>query len=326
MLKNILGATYSHAEEPKEVNEKWKIVFSITRQYEEKEERMMSEEADVLIGGDGARGVVADSFQFQKRREGGRNRMIGVTCNFVNRQSREEMLLREFSLVSYLNQSKFRLLEETHGIALENLVFFRDQHFYFVMTPKIQSLVSRGVLKSGEGTAETLLDPPNVCREQLEALGRDVAQFCGVPADNDYLRMGNRPDIEIFDFSTKTSCAQQCKIALPSATSFSSSPLFVGIVGDALIEPFWPMGTGTNRALQSALDVVWLTSLYFARGSGEEREEMKERVERAGVEILRVLLTLDEPLLHRPHNGHMHDPRTRYLQLPRSYLGNLTSS
>jgi hypothetical protein len=34
--------------------------------------------------------------------------------------------------------------------------------------------------------------------------------------------------------------------------------LLVALVGDALIEPFWPLGTGANRAILSALDTTWM--------------------------------------------------------------------
>jgi hypothetical protein len=316
----------------------WRVKYSATVQREEEREAVDGEEdVDILIGADGARGAVADSFHFQKKREGGRNRMIGVTCNFVNLQTRDERLLREFSLVSYLNQGRFQHLEETTGIALENLVFFRDQHFYFVMAPKIHSLVSRGVLLSGEGTPETLLQPSNVCREKLEALGRDIAQFFGVPSSNDYLRISGRSDIDIFDFSTKMACTQSFRIVPPSSSS-SSAPsslpsLFVGIVGDALIEPFWPLGTGTNRAVHSAFDVTWLARshcLQLARNEERKeeeeeaelpKEEEEENIEQAGADMLRVLLNVDESLLRHPVVKHSLNPATRYLRLPQSYLG-----
>jgi len=37
-----------------------------------------------------------------------------------------------------------------------------------------------------------------------------------------------------------------------------TSQVIVTLVGDALLEPFWPLGTGCNRAVLSALDAAWI--------------------------------------------------------------------
>ena len=34
--------------------------------------------------------------------------------------------------------------------------------------------------------------------------------------------------------------------------------LLVGIVGDSLLEPFWPTGTGCPRGFFGGLDLCWL--------------------------------------------------------------------
>jgi hypothetical protein len=39
---------------------------------------------------------------------------------------------------------------------------------------------------------------------------------------------------------------------------FKQEKQLLGIlVGDALVEPFWPLGTGANRAILSSLDAAW---------------------------------------------------------------------
>jgi len=45
---------------------------------------------------------------------------------------------------------------------------------------------------------------------------------------------------------------------LPQDSQIDTSQVIVSLVGDALIEPFWPLGTGCNRAVLSALDAAWI--------------------------------------------------------------------
>ena len=38
--------------------------------------------------------------------------------------------------------------------------------------------------------------------------------------------------------------------------------LLVAVVGDSLMEPFWPEGTGIGRGFLSVLDTAWLVSRW----------------------------------------------------------------
>jgi hypothetical protein len=70
--------------------------------------------------------------------------------------------------------------------------------------------------------------------------------------------------------------------------------LLVAIVGDALVEPFWPQGTdnmlhsseagdddsflvsagtGANRAILGALDTAWMIKTLFERGGTPEQDQ-----------------------------------------------------
>jgi hypothetical protein len=61
-------------------------------------------------------------------------------------------------------------------------------------------------------------------------------------------------DVAIFDFSKK----QQSLTPFKIFGEQEGNKLLVALVGDALIEPFWPLGTGANRAILSALDTTWM--------------------------------------------------------------------
>jgi hypothetical protein len=69
------------------------------------------------------------------------------------------------------------------------------------------------------------------------------------------LSKGN-PDVALFNF-TNRHMADEASILVPFQTS-SGSPLLVSLVGDALLQPFWPLGTGVNRAILSGLDTAWM--------------------------------------------------------------------
>lgn len=58
------------------------------------------------------------------------------------------------------------------------------------------------------------------------------------------------PDVAIFDFTGKTMATEPSKMIIEEWKGGRKS-LLVALVGDALVEPFWPMGTGWARAVGS---------------------------------------------------------------------------
>lgn len=99
---------------------------------------------DVLVGADGRRNTLSG---FDRKEFRGRL-AIAITCNFVNRHSREESSVPEISGVSRIfKQQFFQQLFEEIGIDLENIVYYKDDTHYFVMTASKTSLLAKGVLK-----------------------------------------------------------------------------------------------------------------------------------------------------------------------------------
>ena len=73
---------------------------------------------------------------------------IAITCNFVNDASKEEAYVNEISGVQKQYHAEFfERLERAHGIKLENIIYYKDNTHYFVMTATKDSLLNRGVLK-----------------------------------------------------------------------------------------------------------------------------------------------------------------------------------
>ena len=73
---------------------------------------------------------------------------IAITANFVNNHTTPEAIVEEISGVAFLyKQDFFNSLYEELGIALENIVYYKDETHYFVMTTKKHSLLDRKVLR-----------------------------------------------------------------------------------------------------------------------------------------------------------------------------------
>jgi hypothetical protein len=86
-------------------------------------------------------------FQGFKRKEFRGKLAIAITANFINRHTEAEARVEEISGVAFIfNQKFFKDLYEATGIDLENIVYYKDDTHYFVMTAKKHSLIDKGVI------------------------------------------------------------------------------------------------------------------------------------------------------------------------------------
>ena len=52
----------------------------------------------------------------------------------------------------------------------------------------------------------------------------------------------------------------------------------MGLVGDSLLEPFWPEGTGIGRGFLGVLDTAWMVRRFCLEGEGDRvYEVIRER-------------------------------------------------
>lgn len=73
---------------------------------------------------------------------------LGITVNFVNRNTSKDCAVKEVGGLSVMQCSDvFATLASEHEIELENIVYFKDETHYFVMTAKKTSLLRKGVIK-----------------------------------------------------------------------------------------------------------------------------------------------------------------------------------
>ncbi|XP_053416644.1 F-actin-monooxygenase MICAL2 isoform X8 [Nycticebus coucang] len=214
-------------------------------------------EFDVIIGADGRRNTL-EGF---RRKEFRGKLAIAITANFINRNSTAEAKVEEISGVAFIfNQKFFQDLKEETGIDLENIVYYKDCTHYFVMTAKKQSLLDKGVIKNDYIDTEMLLCAENVNQDNLLSYAREAADFatnyklpCLDFARNHY----GQPDVAMFDFTSMYASENAALVRERQAHQ-----LLVALVGDSLLEPFWPMGTGCARGFLAAFDTAWMVKSW----------------------------------------------------------------
>jgi len=186
---------------------------------------------DVVIGADGRQNVLPGF----PRKELRAKLAIGITANFLNRRTTQEAKVAEISGVSFIfRQALFQTLSEETGIDLENIVYYKDETHYFVMTAKKQSLLWKGVLKENYADTGELLAPGNVDQSALEAYTTEAVRHVTqdqLPNLEFALNPYGKPDVAIFDFTRMYAAENSCRVL-----ERHGCRLLMGLVGDSLLE------------------------------------------------------------------------------------------
>ncbi|XP_069384040.1 F-actin-monooxygenase mical2b isoform X6 [Paralichthys olivaceus] len=258
---------------------------------------------DVVIGADGRRSTL-DGF---RRKEFRGKLAIAITANFVNRNTTAEAKVEEISGVAFIFNQKFFLeLKEETGIDLENIVYYRDNTHYFVMTAKKQSLLEKGVILNDYIETERLLSPDNVHQEALHSYAREAADFgtnYQLPSLDFAINHYGQPDVAMFDFTSMYASENAALIR-----EKHGHQLLVTLVGDSLLEPFWPMGTGCARGFLAAFDTAWMV-----KGWAQGRSPLEILAERES--IYRLLPQTTTENISKNFEQYAIDPSTRYPNL-----------
>nr|XP_019961726.1 PREDICTED: protein-methionine sulfoxide oxidase mical3a-like [Paralichthys olivaceus] len=219
-------------------------------------------EFDVIVGADGRRNTLPGF----RRKEFRGKLAIAITANFKNRNTRAEAKVEEISGVAFIfNQRFFQELRQETGIDLENIVYYKDDTHYFVMTAKKQSLLEKGVILQDFADTKQLLSRGNVDHHALQVYACEAANFSTnhqLPSLDFAMNHYGQPDVAMFDFT--------CMYASENAGMIrqrQGHQLLVTLVGDSLLEPFWPMGTGVARGFLAALDSAWMIRSWSQGGA-----------------------------------------------------------
>ncbi|XP_050933689.1 LOW QUALITY PROTEIN: protein-methionine sulfoxide oxidase mical3b-like [Lates calcarifer] len=258
---------------------------------------------DVIIGADGRRNTLPGF----RRKEFRGKLAIAITANFKNRNTTAEAKVEEISGVAFIfNQRFFQELRQETGIDLENIVYYKDDTHYFVMTAKKQSLLEKGVILQDFSDTERLLSRGNVDQNALQAYAREAADFSTnhqLPSLDFAMNHYGQPDVAMFDFT--------CMYASENAAMVRQRhghQLLVTLVGDSLLEPFWPMGTGVARGFLAALDSAWMIRSW-AQG-GVPLDVLAEREN-----LYRLLPQTTPENMQKNISLFSVDPTTRYLNV-----------
>ena len=288
--------------EPDDIETGWRAIcdppeHQVSRQYE----------FDVLIGADGKRNTLTGF----KRKEFRGKLAIAITANFINRHTEAENQVEEISGVAFIfNQKFFNDLNEAKGISLENIVYYRDETHYFVMTAKKQSLLNKGVITSNETDTAKLLSHENIDTERLFEYAREAADFATneqLPHLDFAVNHYGKPDVAMFDFTSMFQAENSCRLI-----ERHGHRLLTALVGDSLLEPFWPTGTGCARGFFGGLDACWLMRSLHAsvQRSGSTVTALEAIAERES--IYRVLAQTTPENTSKDYASYTCDPHTRY--------------
>ncbi|XP_053520908.1 F-actin-monooxygenase MICAL1 isoform X2 [Artibeus jamaicensis] len=292
------GVTFTGLQPPPKKGSGWHAQFQPSPPAQ-----LANYEFDVLISAAGGK-FIPEGFTVREMRG---KLAIGITANFVNNRTVEETQVPEISGVARIyNQSFFQSLLKATGIDLENIVYYKDDTHYFVMTAKKQCLLRLGVLRQDWPDTDRLLGSANVVPEALQRFAQEAADFAT------HSKLGKlefakdahgRPDVSAFDFTSMMRADSSARVQ-----EKHGARLLLGLVGDCLVEPFWPLGTGVARGFLAAFDAAWMVKRW-AEGA-EPLEVLAER------ESLYQLLSQTSPEnMHRNVAQYGLDPATRYPNL-----------
>ncbi|XP_067315401.1 F-actin-monooxygenase mical2b isoform X6 [Pseudorasbora parva] len=258
---------------------------------------------DVVVGADGRR----NSLEGFRRKEFRGKLAIAITANFINRNTTAEAKVEEISGVAFIfNQKFFQDLKQETGIDLENIVYYKDNTHYFVMTAKKQSLLDKGVIVHDYIDTEALLNNENVNQEALLAYAREAADYAThyqLPTLDYAMNHCAQSDVAMFDFTSMYASENAALVR----ERFGHSVL-VALVGDSLLEPFWPMGTGCARGFLAAFDTAWMVKSW-AQG----RNPLEVLAERES--LYRLLPQTTPENIAKNFDLYTIDPGTRYPNL-----------
>ncbi|XP_074006034.1 F-actin-monooxygenase MICAL2 [Numenius arquata] len=260
-------------------------------------------EFDVIIGADGRRNTL-EGF---RRKEFRGKLAIAITANFINRNTTAEAKVEEISGVAFIfNQKFFQDLKEETGIDLENIVYYKDSTHYFVMTAKKQSLLDKGVIINDYIDTELLLCGENVNQSNLLSYAREAADFATnyqLPSLDFAINHYGQPDVAMFDFTSMYASENAALVR-----ERHRHHLLVALVGDSLLEPFWPMGTGCARGFLAAFDTAWMV-----RSWAQGKPPLEILAERES--IYRLLPQTTPENINKNFDQYTIDPGTRYPNL-----------
>ncbi|KAI9988141.1 hypothetical protein PInf_024402 [Phytophthora infestans] len=220
---------------------------------------------------------------------------LGIVCYFPNFGTSDEVKAKEFS---WTTQQKHPMLDKLRdiGLDLENIVYYRGEMHYLVMTPKRQNLRELHVVNEDRPSSTDLVMDDNINNSALYEFVKGIVDFAGIPRKTDFTR------VSLFDFSSLTRADKAASIL-----SSHGKKLYVGLIGDSLHEPVWHDGVGTCSGFLSALDSVWMVAQI-----GRDPDEQLLVDREAAYQVTMRVSNNHREDLQKNIRKYTADPRSRY--------------
>jgi len=307
------------------------FTFNSSSNYPEIVEKLETYSFNILIGAGGRRNLLNDFFP---RKEFRGKLAIAITANFINNHTLAEAQVPEISGISFIYyQQLFKSLKEQLKIDLENICYYKDDCHYLVMTIRKASLLARGVLLEDYQDTRELLSPNNINKTELLSLAKDTATWAtGLSNLKFALNHHGCEDTQIFDFTSMYCAENACRVKeiyqrskcckQQNGNNVRTGHLLLGLVGDSLLEPFWPTGSGCGRGFLSAMDAAWFTRQFALKclsngptTSAKEKEDNILSVISERESIYRLLAQTKPENLNLNFSQYTLNPITRYPNL-----------
>jgi hypothetical protein len=175
----------------------------------------------------------------------------------------------------------FRKLNEDADADLENVIYYKASfHNYIILTPKRQNLIKHGLsgkvyhFAAARGAHDNSQDME---KQKLKTYVKAVLKVAGIPIDEALSNGGfvEPPnDCMAFDFAECWNTPKSIVFSLPPPDyqvdehgPWVGEPLvpIVALAGDALLEPFWPLGLGLKRGWQAVMDTCYAVDNIYNR-------------------------------------------------------------
>lgn len=253
----------------------------------------VSEEVfDCLIGCDGPRSTVRETQQklfgnIEKRKF---MDCVGIVGNVqkLSRKRLKELNYPHGQEPSDMNRTAmvfgdfFAKLKAEAKCEIQNFIYYKASfHNYVIITPTRANLIEHGlsgkVYSFGQGRSAEAIAEMAREKEKLKKYTKKILEVGGIPMDPELSNEGfvDPPnDCMAFDFAecwnTKKSMnfdlaypdwdvAEHGKWMGPKLTPF------IALAGDALLEPFWPLGLGLKRGWQAIMDTAYAIDNMYNR-------------------------------------------------------------
>jgi len=316
LLKNVLmlgvdfrlGVGYENAKirtDPRTMRPTWEVDCTYddhSAEYFKMEKGKNKQVFDVLIGCDGPRSTVRDTQQKHFGNIDKRKFMdcVGIVANIrkVGRKRLKELGFEYGQEPCDMNRTKmvfkdfFKKITTEADADIESLIYYKASHHnYTILVPKRADLIKHGLsgkvyhfAKGRDKAAEE-----NEEKTKLKAYCARVLKAAGIPVDETAENGGfvDAPnDCMAFDFAECWNTKKSIVFNLPPPDYDVEThgpwmvrnviPL-VGLCGDALLEPFWPLGLGLKRGWQAVMDTCYAVDnlynpAYFCERTGKDAD------------------------------------------------------